>query len=555
MEKIILRFGMTVACLLSFLQASAYDFEVDGICYDVVNPATFTCGVSGIIDKESCENIIIPAHVSYLGKELTVTDILEGAFEETSIVNVNLPNTCVSIGRSAFEGCSKLSSIVIPEGVTKIGYRAFWGCQSLESITIPPSLTEIGAYAFSYCEKLAYVRISDLKAWCAISFEKDSYGDNYKSNPLSNMKAQLLLNGVLISKLSFDDSITEINPGAFFGYAHLTEVDLTNNIQSIGRCSFYNCANLNKLRIGQGLTIIPFKAFTECPNLTELYIVDGDQELMFEGGESSYGDFRNSKLKEVYIGRQLVQPKSTTISYDAIFGPQEIDSVTIGPKVKSITRSYFGGSILKLTILPSKEALNCVFSSQTKSPLRLINPNALILGRNLDANIKLSRPQTFFDNCTDLSYLEIGEDVTDISYLNLNKNENIQNILVKSPTPPICTEQEFTKYTYLHSYLKVPSGCLNVYKSAPIWENFWNIEECDFTSSVIETIVDNANSVSVKTEDDRIYVFNKNKNDIVRVFSTRGTMITETLQDIVSSIPKGLYIVTVGNKPFKVSVR
>ena len=525
MEKIIQRFGMTVACLLSFLQASAYDFEVDGICYDVVNPATFTCGVSGIIDKDSCENIIIPAHVSYLGKELTVTEILRRAFfEETSIVNVDLPNTCVSIGD-----------------------YAFFGCQSLESITIPPSLTEIRKEAFSCCEKLAYVRISDLKSWCAISFESDKF-DEYSSNPLSNMKAQLLLNGELISKLSFDDSITEINPGAFSGYAHLTEVDLTNNIQSIGRCSFYNCANLNKLRIGQGLTIIPDKAFTKCSNLTELCIVDGDQELMFAGGDS-YGDFRNSKLKEVYIGRQLVQPKVR----DAIFGPQEIDSVTIGPKVKSITESYFGGSILKLTILPSKEALNCVFSSQTGSPLRRINPNTLILGRNLDAQ-KISCPN-LFNKCTDLSYLEIGEDVTDISYLDLGHNENIQNILVKSPTPPICTEQVFSKYTYLQSYLKVPSGCLNVYKSAPIWEIFWNIEECDFTSSVIETIVDNANSVSVKTEDDRIYVFNKNKNDIVRVFSTRGTMITETLQDIVSSIPRGLYIVTVGNKPFKVSVR
>ena len=206
------------------------------------------------------------------------------------------------------------------------------------------------------------MNICDLEAWCAISFEAGwcyNLNDTYTSNPLSNMKAKLLLNGELISSLHFDESISKINPGAFVGYTYLTEVDLTNNIQSIGRYSFWNCANLYKLSIGQGLSEIPNQAFTKCISLSELYIADGDQELKFNGGirgdrynpiatDFIAGDFRDSKLKIVYIGRQLVQPKTTNAikGYYAIFDQQDIDSVTIGPKVNLITKSYFNGSFI-----------------------------------------------------------------------------------------------------------------------------------------------------------------------------------------------------------------
>ena len=56
-----------------------------------------------------------------------------------------------TIGFSAFEGCTSLSSVTFPEGLTEIRGGAFYGCTSLSSVTLPEGLTVIGGAAFMGC--------------------------------------------------------------------------------------------------------------------------------------------------------------------------------------------------------------------------------------------------------------------------------------------------------------------------------------------------------------------------------------------------------------------
>ena len=71
----------------------------------------------------------------------------------------NIPSSVTSIGGSAFEGCSSLTSINIPSSVTSIGGGAFFYCSSLTSINIPSSVTSIGGQAFYYSNALKLVLI------------------------------------------------------------------------------------------------------------------------------------------------------------------------------------------------------------------------------------------------------------------------------------------------------------------------------------------------------------------------------------------------------------
>ena len=58
---------------------------------------------------------------------------------EVVIVN-GVEYSIKSIGDSAFEGCTSLTSLTIPSSVTTIGRWAFEGCTSLSSITVPANI-------------------------------------------------------------------------------------------------------------------------------------------------------------------------------------------------------------------------------------------------------------------------------------------------------------------------------------------------------------------------------------------------------------------------------
>ena len=92
----------------------------------------------------------------------SVTSIGNSAFDGCSgLTSVTIPDSVTSIGSSAFYGCSGLTSVTIPDSVTSIGDYAFYGCTGLTSITIPDSVTSIGSYAFEGCTGLTSVTIGN----------------------------------------------------------------------------------------------------------------------------------------------------------------------------------------------------------------------------------------------------------------------------------------------------------------------------------------------------------------------------------------------------------
>lgn len=72
---------------------------------------------------------------------------------------VNLPNA-TSIGNSAFEGCSALTSVDLPN-VESIGNAAFVSCSALTSISIP-NVTSIGNGAFGECSALTSINLPNV---------------------------------------------------------------------------------------------------------------------------------------------------------------------------------------------------------------------------------------------------------------------------------------------------------------------------------------------------------------------------------------------------------
>lgn len=161
-----------------------------------------------------------------------------------------------------------VKEIVIPDGVTSIGAHAFDGYSNLVGISIPESVNSIGYSAFRDCISLKNVYITDLVAWCNISF------DGSNATPL-NKADNLYLNGEIVKELKIPTGVTSISSYAFHGYTGLASVTFHDRVTNIGNCAFANCINLTSITISDSVTSIGGYAFYNCYKLKSFILGTG----------------------------------------------------------------------------------------------------------------------------------------------------------------------------------------------------------------------------------------------------------------------------------------
>ena len=305
-----LRALILVMSLLSTSLTFAYDFQVDGICYNIN-------GSEAIVTYKQSSSTYPYASSDYTG-------------------NVTIPTTITHNGKSYT--------------VTTIGERAFINCTGLTSVAIPESVTSVGQSAFVGCSGLTRVNITDIAAWCRINFLGDGNG-NFTSNPLCYAH-HLYLNGSEVINLEIPSSVTSIGESAFYGCSGLKSLTLPSSVTSIGSHAFSG-TGLTSVTIPNSVFTISNYAFSGCSSMTSASIpnsITTINEYVF----SNCTGLTNVKLPKTLksIGNyafdccssltSVTIPNSVTSIGDYSFFNSGLTSVTIPNSVTSIGSNAFG---------------------------------------------------------------------------------------------------------------------------------------------------------------------------------------------------------------------
>ncbi|MCH5310034.1 MAG: leucine-rich repeat domain-containing protein [Prevotella sp.] len=267
---------LAVVCLLCSTNVSAYDFEVDGLYYEIISESDFTCKVARHESGYGLyrDDIVIPATVSYNNMTLTVLEVGQNAFGQCKgLTSVIIPNSVTTIGGWAFEECNNLESVEIPNSINTIGDYAFSQCYRLESIELPNSVTTIGALAFWECHRLTSVTIPNSVtmlgdhafAGCA------RLASVTLPNSITTIEYGTFYDCIKLASIEIPNSVTTIGYGAFNLCHSLTNVTIPNSVTTIESAAFGGSRGLTSVTLGNSVSSIDIWAFIDCRALTTLY--------------------------------------------------------------------------------------------------------------------------------------------------------------------------------------------------------------------------------------------------------------------------------------------
>ena len=232
------------------LPASAYDFMVDGLCYDQNSDGTSV--------TVTCQNSASPTYTDLNG-DLTIP---------SSVTYMNMDFTVTAIGDRAFQGCAGITSVTIPGTVATIGDRAFDGT-GLTSLTIPASVTWVGAGAFLCPLNSVVWEAQNCDLNYKVETEQDSGYDDvgwpwryihryFLISPFSYYYYYFNENWIIEENVEehFNNNLTSFTLGKNIetipanlcrGLVGLTSITIPSTVKEIGTYAFANCIRLKKI--------------------------------------------------------------------------------------------------------------------------------------------------------------------------------------------------------------------------------------------------------------------------------------------------------------------
>ena len=282
-------------------------------------------------------------------------------------------NSAERIESYAFAGCTHIEAVEIRDTVKFIDAAAFKGCTALAEINIPASVTSLPFHIFSGCRALTRMDIPSTVT------EIGSYAFEGCES---------------LSKITIPDAVTNIGSFAFSGCTALESIKLPDNVTVIQMYLFQNCRMLTSIEFSDAAAEIQSGAFSGCASLTE---------MRFPSGITAINDelFLDCvALKSVVIPYGL-----TAIGYAAFKGCTALSELDIPETVEFIRAHAFEGC----TALTAIKIPDLVDTLKEYAFSDCSSLTEVVLGRNLYTIEKY-----VFNDCSSLTEITIPYSVKEI---------------------------------------------------------------------------------------------------------------------------------------------
>ena len=545
-------FSTLILFFIPFL-AQAYDFELDGIYYNVISSEKLQVGITNNTPSSSGSNtnssysgnIDIPSVVRYNNKTYTVTSIQSyafgGLYSGSKIEKINIPSSIITIENSAFEYCSNLVALTGGENISSIGNNAFYGCSLLRNFDFGENLVTIGNQAFCKCYSLP--------------------------------------------GLIFSDSLTSIGEKAFYYATNIKYVVFGDNLRNIDYQAFAYCDGLSEVFFtSSSVPIVSNNAFPGNKSLS-IYVPSsetygfGNDYITFLNNSFQYSGKENkidyvNNLKSLQNNISTLTTEINAGDYDTCFTVEytgytefTVDipfryTITRKPlliRVNNAERAYGEENPVFTSIaygfvenenfenFDSPTVYLCSADSYTAVGSYVIVPviytkNYEVTSENGTLTISPAK-LTVKANDIEVLYGDVIPNLT-LSYSGFRNNEN-ENVLIKKPIATTTATQSSPIGDYP---IKVSGGEAKNYV----------FEYKDGTLSILKTLGVSVNnqiaSVSLSVNNGTIHLLNKSENELCHVYDLDGNLIRKTTDSEISNLPHGIYIIKIGSFTAKITI-
>ncbi|MBO4567537.1 MAG: leucine-rich repeat protein [Bacteroidales bacterium] len=453
----------------------------------VVSPYNSFSDPWGTIAKPE-GNVAIPQTVTYGGVTYTVTAIGNNALKDcTDVTGISIPSTVTTIGDYAFANC-KLTSLTIPSSVTNIDVYAFYQCgdnngmsvnivgnattgttiqtmaflkSKVNELTLGEGVTFVGDKAFWGCSLLTTLHFNATNCTQMRSTYNSAYYSVFNSgNDITTHPA--------ITTLTIGSNATNIPDYAFYDFASLTSVAISEGVTSIGNQAFWNCPNL---------ATVNFNA-TNCTNMKTTL-----NSVSYSSFNSGSDNTTNPAVTTLNIGNNV-----TNIPDYAFYGFTSLPEVTISEGVTSIGERAFWKCPNLTTV--HFNATNCTNMKTTyyyvlRSPFNSGTDNTTnpaIITLTIGSNVTRIPEYAFYDADQITTGLIIPSSVQYIEECAFKSCSRIPSLVFENGSQLESIDEEAFNYCDdMSGILRLPNSLTEI--------GYWSFSHCGFWKVVIPSSV------------------------------------------------------------------